>query len=508
MEKNRFLFYFFAILIFGLAIRLIPIWGNNFYFTMDQANEAVKAREVWHRFLFPLIGQETSIEGVYHGSFWIIFVSLGYAVFSGHPFGSLFLQILMNVAICAYLMWQLKKYSMPLALLVGAALQVYWPFYETSRFAFNPFPLVTIAILTIVFLIKSTQKPYYYLLVGLLLGAIYNSELAPLPAFWILYAASGLYLALKGKLPISYIAYGQLIITATFIPTIISEVKTDFSQLAALKKHLTSENSIYNKQTWLLQTKQFLEFASPIYIPRFQWIGAFILLAISALFFKKNTKDKLHNFVRLFALLSLALLFTSWLWFATSSGWNPWHTVYLPPLMFIAFLLILFTFPRKFAIPIFIVIMATQIINFSQNYLHFLTPVDDASLLVNELAVVDWVYKEAEDRGFNAYSYLPSVYDYPYQYLFWWHGKKTYGYLPCEYSTFPKTPDFFVPGLENYQEPKKDCTNLRFLIVEPDKNEGLRENWLSQVRKNTELIKEMHFGNILVEKRKVTGNLF
>ena len=80
-------------------------------------------------------------------------------------------------------------------------------------------------------------------------------------------------------------------------------------------------------------------------------------------------------------------------------------------------------------------------------------------------------------------------------------GKKHYGYVPCEYSTFPNTPSFFVPGEIHYQMPKRACQNLRFLIVEPDKNISLRERWLEQLRKDTNLIKQINFGEILVEKR-------
>src|SRR5688500_6304605 len=44
------------------------------------------------------------------------------------------------------------------------------------------------------------------------------------------------------------------------------------------------------------------------------------------------------------------------------------------------------------------------------------------SFLRNELAAIDLVYKKADGKNFKVYTYMPSVYDFPYQYLFWWHG--------------------------------------------------------------------------------------
>ena len=91
MSKNQFLIGVLIILAFGLILRIIPTIGNNFYFTMDIANEATKAREIIFLRLHPLVGQETSIEGFYHGPLWLYFISIGLFIFNFHPFGLLFM---------------------------------------------------------------------------------------------------------------------------------------------------------------------------------------------------------------------------------------------------------------------------------------------------------------------------------------------------------------------------------------------------------------------------------
>src|SRR5207248_3019559 len=93
------------ILVFGLLLRLYPIRGNNFYFTMDQGNTAVRSREVWFKHRLPLTGQETSLKDVYHGPGYIWLVGIVDFLTGGYPIGPVVLQILLNLLISAILLW-------------------------------------------------------------------------------------------------------------------------------------------------------------------------------------------------------------------------------------------------------------------------------------------------------------------------------------------------------------------------------------------------------------------
>jgi hypothetical protein len=129
----------------------------------------------------------------------------------------------------------------------------------------------------------------------------------------------------------------------------------------------------------------------------------------------------------------------------------------------------------------------------------------DQSLVTNELQAIDWAYLNAQEKGFSVYTYLPSVLDYPYQYLIWWHGKKTYGYLPCEYSAYPKSPKSFIPGSSHYTTPSKPCTNNMFLFIEPDAHAELRNEWLMNVRGDSILLESKQIGNLSVEMREANS---
>lgn len=94
---------------------------------------------------------------------------------------------------------------------------------------------------------------------------------------------------------------------------------------------------------------------------------------------------------------------------------------------------------------------------------------DDRSNMRNEIAALDWIYENADDSGFNVYSYLPSVYDYPYNHLFWWYGASRYGYHPNETAYLPGQPEYIrdVDKLWSKKRPV-DEKNLTFLIIEKD----------------------------------------
>jgi len=98
----------------------------------------------------------------------------------------------------------------------------------------------------------------------------------------------------------------------------------------------------------------------------------------------------------------------------------------------------------------------------------------DSSVFKNEISAIDFVYKYANGQNFKVYTYLPSVYDYPYQYLIWWYGDKKFGYLPIEYS-YTLNKNDYISNKENFSANKENLSqrkdsNLVFLIKEPNYN--------------------------------------
>src|SRR3989344_633596 len=141
--KKYFWLAFFAILILSFAIRIIPPQNHNFFFTMDQADDGVWTREFFERGQIPWHGSRTNIPGVYAGPIWYYFISIGYILFRGDPFGAVFMVIVLNVFLTGLLMLVLrKKVGIGTSLLVGLVLQFFWWVFDNFRLVFNPFSIV------------------------------------------------------------------------------------------------------------------------------------------------------------------------------------------------------------------------------------------------------------------------------------------------------------------------------------------------------------------------------
>ena len=120
-------------------------------------------------------------------------------------------------------------------------------------------------------------------------------------------------------------------------------------------------------------------------------------------------------------------------------------------------------------------------------------------MLKNELLAIDFVYTFAKGENFKVYSYLPSVYDYPYLYLFWWYGQKKYGYIPGEYRYSPNKPQY-ISNQDKFEGRKDNISDLVFLIKEPDRV-GYRTAWENDYKDMMFIAKEM-IGSIEVEVRR------
>ena len=144
----------------------------------------------------------------------------------------------------------------------------------------------------------------------------------------------------------------------------------------------------------------------------------------------------------------------------------------------------------------------SNIVNFFIN--DFKKTNEDPSLYRNEIAAIDYVYQKAGDRNFKVYDYLPSIIDYPYQYLIWWYGLKKYGYLPADYAYAPnRTP--YISNKESFSATSESLQNrqdsdLVFLIKEPNRN-NTRSGWEGNFIK-MESIEKQKLGSLEVEIRK------
>ncbi len=496
-------FFFALIILTALILRLLPPLGNNFYFTMDQANDALHVREILvHRHL-PLLGPETSIFGIYAGPLWYYFIAVGYFLFQGHPFGGVFMLILLNVLLTAIIIRRVSREISPLTgLAIGAILLTSLGFYDLSLYAFNPFPNFFLSVIGIFWLTDFLRgNRNKYILAAIPFGLMFHTDLAPALAANMLYLGLGTISLIARKLSLRQFFTALLTLLLFLTPHILSEFTTNFSQTHTLIKELYNPNGVFRSSQILNINHRFSLIIARSLYRQTPEIGILGFVLVLVLFFRKLYAHKVNPFAKHFIILSLSLFFLSWTFFITNSGWRDWQTAFLSPLIFLAVLLALTEIPTLLGTALLMVSIYSHLGIFINRYQQNFRPTNNPSLLVNEIAAVDWVYQKSA-AGFSAYSYLPSVFDYPYQYLFWWHGLAKYGYLPCEYSSFPGDPLTHLPDSHSYRTPTLNCpSRIRFLIIEPDKNITTQNQWFAAITDHTSLLEETNIGKITVQKR-------
>ena len=106
---------------------------------------------------------------------------------------------------------------------------------------------------------------------------------------------------------------------------------------------------------------------------------------------------------------------------------------------------------------------------------------DDPKNLNNLIKNIDWVYQKINGDGFEAYNYVPEVYDYPNQYLYWWYGIKKYGYMPNKVSySLVEVPEYIRTQKEFYENTREN-KNGKIALIYETKNSYI--GWLNQFEK-------------------------
>jgi hypothetical protein len=365
----------------GVFLRILPLWGNNFYFTVDQGRDAVYVREILHGATFTK-GPETSIRGWFVGPGWYYLLAPGYFLAGGHPAGGVMTLIMINTLVMFLVArrWGVK---------VALALALFWPWFETSRYAFNPFLIAPLAIM-----------------LGLLLE--------------------------RGKK-----WWGLLVV------------------LIAFNAHLFGAAVLLG--TWLVG----------LVIRNMKWFMYAGILALG-----------------------------SGIGYLASPVWREWYVAFLWPVL----LIMVASRLNKWLVGALVCI---ELVFFWPRYMD-IWKTNDATILRNQLKVVDFVYKDKS--GGYVYNYTDRFYDYAYQYLLWWKGEQLIGGVPCEYANFPQSNKaLYVPGWNKYAKSQKGCDNkARYLIIESDTNGEQNSDWIEDFKLTTRLVDELDLGKVRVEKRLVT----
>jgi hypothetical protein len=200
--------------------------------------------------------------------------------------------------------------------------------------------------------------------------------------------------------------------------------------------------------------------------------------------FFRGSSNLLKKFILTLVLIIIVfyigtLIFSRALW--------PHYLIGLPVVYIFLFSLGLYLLGKKFKNNVIgiTVLFFCIILNFKNlsSVTNFKSPSweGDASVYRNQLEVIDYVYREANDQEFKYVVYTPPVFDYTYRYLFMWYG-------PSKYKKYPN-----------------ESAKTAFFIIEPDPGYPDRPRWWLEAReKDGKIVKQEKLkGGIVVQTRKV-----
>lgn len=508
---NKKGFAIIVILLIGIIFRLSSSSNGNFLFNMDNARDMVDVREMVVLHKWRLTGPRSAIEGLFNGPVWYYLLAIPFILSGGDPYASIILEIILWV-IGGFFLLKLASRFGKLALLTCGSLWIASNYIVLLNvYAFNPNPVALLTPL-LIFLIDKyvNSKKFIYALSSFFLGGLFfNFEMnagvfIPLVIFFaVLFSRNEL---LKRK--DFWLAILGFIVT--LIPQILFDIKHDFIMSSSVIKFLTESKGI-GVNIWqriLTIYQSFYNTLSAILMNQKLLTNITVILFLIYFLNVLRKKNSSRSPLAIICLMFILVPFVGYILLPVQV--NAWH---LGAPMVAAILLLNITLSRiRFYFPSRVIsfIISFSIIFFGiSNLMRYYTydrfiKSQDPSEFVNEIAAIDFVYKYADNKNFKVYTYLPSVIDYPYQYLIWWYGLKKFGYLPKDYAYAPNKPPYIsnkqlFSATEDSLKKRPD-SNLVFLIEEPNHN-YTRFGWEGDFVKN-ESIEVRMIGPLRIDIRK------
>ena len=519
---NKNTIFLLLILIFALFLRLPQILADDFFFVFDMGRDMLWTRDIVVLQKPYLIGPWGSLQGIFFGPVWYYLLSIPFFITGGDPRGSVLLVLFFNLItiITAYLLGKKIKDG-KLGLIFALLLASSTLMIDISTYAFhsNLLPFTTLIFIWSLYEVLE-NKPKYLLLAALI--ASINFHLEPATAIFTaltlaVFIIWKIKLILKNKNSggVKIIFLSLIVFIIPFIPQIIFELRHQFLQTQSLILFIKGENKSLGGVLPFIprvfdRAGKFLElFSGSVFSTHILWLLRPALAVVLFLVFLiyKSAEKKEREFIEI-NLLVLLVPFLGYI-FLFPPELKGWYLTGLAiPYILLIGLVIRYLLQKNKVIAILVllvmIIYNSDLVIRINYFLGKMPNIGESGMLSVQKKTIDWIYKDADGLTFNAYLYTAPVYDYNYQYLFWWYGKKQYGYWPEEYSYLPRKIDY-VPYKEKYlalqkkHQPQKQ-PDIIYLIIEQDIFKDRIDGWLNNFSEY-KLINREKVGDNIIEKR-------
>ncbi len=504
-------FIIFTILLIGFVYRLLLTSDGSFLFNMDNARDLVDVREMVELKKLRLTGPTSAIEGFFNGPAWYYLLAVPYVLSNGNPYSAILLQIFLWAVGGYFLLKLVSRLGTWLVFPIGIIWIASNYMVLATSYSFNPNPVTLLSPLFIYLLVKylETEKLLYAISVFLLGGLFFNFEMN-FGIFTPLIIFTSLIIYKRKKLfQMKSFWLGSVVYALCLLPQVLFDLKHDFLMSNSILNYLrnTPSSGFNPLKRFEIISNTFFGVFIPTLMNHQNLAKILVILSVPVIYKYFQNKQFKNEPLVLVSLLYIFIPFLGYVLLPVTV--NTWH---IGGPMAVSLILIAYVLKKIKDVKL-IGFLTSAILTLMILYFGFLNiadyfkdkePNNDPSLFANEIKAIDYVYKYADGKNFKVYTYLPSVIDYPYQYLIWWHGKNTYGYLPADYAYHPGKPEYISnkPYFSAKEEDlkKREDSKLVFLIKEPDRIK-MRRAWEDDFDPLQFISKET-FGSIEIEIRK------
>jgi hypothetical protein len=488
-----------AIIILFFALRLPQIWRDEFPFVFDFGRDLIWVRNMIELRRPTLIGPWGSLAGVYFGPLWYYLLAIPYLIFSGDPRGPVYLTLTANLAVALLgWLWLKKSANWRTGLIFAFLIAISPQNINLSTFAFHANMLPLTQLLFLYGLYRRDSRGLY---LATLMTSL-NFHFEPATGIFttltlILFIMLAIIRASLRSMLLRRYTFKSLLIAAVifilpFLPNLLFDFRHDFLQTRAVIAYFQGQNRSLEgvlpyPERIFERLRKFTELFSSTAIPASTLIAGLMLITL-LIFLPKNKLANLCLLTLLVPLLGFMFLFPPEL--------KGWYLYGFSVNFLILASLFLHRFPLLTLLPITLLLW------------RFTTPYtfSTQATLKNQLLALDTIYTQAKGEPFKLYIYTPPIYDYQYQYLVWWYGRKIYGYLPSEYSYLPGEVSYH-PQKDKFTQPTRPVTGTDpvkvFLLIEPEAATDRLTGWLGHFAALPVISSQTLPGDITLQTRQM-----
>ncbi len=435
-----------------------------------------------------LIGPWTSIPGLYFGPGWYYLLAPFFWLGNFNPISAVYAMFIL-VMIQVYLAY---KYFGKIAavIVVGAP---FWLMISTS--AWNPFPmsLITLIILIVFKQIRENRLLNEKQALILSLAAGFGFHFSAAYAIFYLPAIALVLFYLKPKIKIKAMVVGGLGLMLPFAPQILFELRNNFIQTQSVINYFKAgEPHTFGLDKIINVVRTTFNDLGNGFLPEFRLLAentnrlikqlvllSFLPIVYSQIRTKNKTviKDFNYHLLLFIAFILIPMIGFFFLHF------NVWYVYAMIPVMVLLVAKIVEVAPKPYQIVFCTLIILTPIVS----YLDYLS-VDKTKLLTNhsflpiKKEAIEVIREKAGTAPFASYHYVPDIYDFAYQYLYFsdaLNGKE----LPVEFAYMPEAIPYIAQKewlLTQMPRQLKQPEKIFFIVERPENEEFLSQWWGQQ----------------------------